>query len=178
MKTHCMFLKVYSDSDFNWRVHSSPCLALSVFFFWHLAYRSYAIICNMLKLTAAHWLSTSFLSFNNLMTKENVCLSFCSHKSNSFECIEELKSSAAPPHPLPLWFGGFIVTQALSPIDTSGNVPGEGQICCRIKLIYQMIECESKATLLEKMQKGVHGRPSSSHDTRMTWQCVCTCECM
>ncbi len=52
-------------------------------------------------------------------------------------------------------FGGFIVTQALSPIDTSGNVPGEAQICCRIKLIYQMIECESKATLLEKMQKGL-----------------------
>lgn len=66
----------------------------------------------------------------------------------------ELKSSA----PL-LWFGGFIVTQALSPIDTSGNVPGEGQICCRIKLIYQMIECESKAILLEKMQKGLMATP-------------------
>lgn len=61
--------------------------------------------------------------------------------------------------PLPLWFGGFIVTPALSPIDTSGNVPGEGQICCRIKLIYQMIECESKATLLEKMQKGLMATP-------------------
>lgn len=66
--------------------------------------------------------------------------------------MEELKSRVAVP---PLWFGGSIVTQALSPIDTSGYVPGEGQICCRIKLIYQMIEYESKATLLEKMQKGL-----------------------
>lgn len=87
--------------------------------------------------------------------------------------MEELKSIAAP---LPtLWFGGFIVTQALSPIDTSGNVPGEGQICCRIKLIYQMIECESKATLLEKMQKGLMAHLSSSHDTWMTWQSCILC---
>lgn len=58
------------------------------------------------------------------------------------------------PHPTtpPLWFGGSIVTQALSPIDTSRYVPGEGQICYRIKLIYQMIEYESKATLLENIQ--------------------------
>lgn len=72
---------------------------------------------------------------------------------------------------------GFIVTQALSPIDTSGNVPGEGQICCRIKLIYQMIECESKATLLEiNAKKGAHGHHSSGHDTRMTWQsCLHVC---
>lgn len=56
-------------------------------------------------------------------------------------------------------FSGFIVTQSLSLVDTSGNVPGERQICCRIKLIYQMIECESKATLLEKMQKGTDGHP-------------------
>lgn len=72
---------------------------------------------------------------------------------------------------------GFIVTQALSPIDTSGNVPGEGQICCRIKLIYQMIECESKATLLEiNAKKGAHGHHSSGHDTQMTWQsCLHVC---
>lgn len=76
-----------------------------------------------------------------------------------------VKEHCCPPTHPPSWFGGFIVTQALSPIDTSGNVPGEGQICCRIKLIYQMIECESKATLLEKNAKGAHGHPSSSHDT-------------
>lgn len=89
-----------------------------------------------------------------------------------------VKEHCCPP---PLWFGGFIVTQALSPIDTSGNVPGEGQICCRIKLIYQMIECESKATLLEKMQKGLTATPPVAmiHE----WlgnhaYCVFTCECL
>lgn len=59
--------------------------------------------------------------------------------------------SLLPPHPHPQLlrlFGGSIVTPALSPIDTSGYVPGEGQICCRIKLIYQMIEYEAKANLL------------------------------
>lgn len=63
------------------------------------------------------------------------------------------------PHPHPLMpFGGSIVTPALSPIDTSGYIPGEGQICCRIKLIYQMIEYEAKANLLggKKMQRGFH----------------------
>jgi len=68
-------------------------------------------------------------------------------------------------HPRPLWFSGFIVTQSLSLVDTSGNVPGEGQICCRIKLIYQMIECESKATLLEKNAKGAHDPPPCRNDT-------------
>lgn len=55
-------------------------------------------------------------------------------------------------------FGGSIVTPALSPIDTSGYIPGEGQICCRIKLIYQMIEYEAKANLVEekKMQRGFY----------------------
>lgn len=76
-------------------------------------------------------------------------LVFLLHKSNGFECMGELKNSTSL-----LWFGGFIVTLVLSPIDTSGNVPGEGQICCRIKLIYQMIECESKATLWKKCRRG------------------------
>lgn len=79
----------------------------------------------------------------------------------------ELKSSTSL-----LWFGGFIVTPALSPIDTSGNVPGEGQICCRIKLIYQMIECGSKATLWKKCRRA-HGHPSTSDDTWMAWLIVC-----
>lgn len=73
--------------------------------------------------------------------------------------VEEQSCWTTPPSPL---------SQSLSPIDTSGWVPGEGQICRRIKLIYQMIEYDAKATLLEKMQKGA--QPSSRHDTRMTWQ--------
>lgn len=62
-------------------------------------------------------------------------------------------------------FGGSIVAPALSPIDTSGYIPGEGQICCRIKLIYQMIEYEAKATL--GMVGGCKGAftPLSSHET-------------
>lgn len=66
-----------------------------------------------------------------------------------------------PPHPNPhplMPFAGSIVAPALSPIDTSGYIPGEGQICCRIKLIYQMIEYEAKANLFGgggKMQRGL-----------------------
>lgn len=95
----------------------------------------------------------SYRYFKGLMKKEMP--PFCYHKSNSLECMDESKNTPPPTPPPPLWFGGSIVTQALSPIDTSGYIPGGGQICCRIKLIYQMIEYESKATLLENMQKAL-----------------------
>lgn len=102
---------------------------------------------------AASALTTITYRYFKCLMKKEMPPFFCYHKSNSLECMDELKN---PPTPAPsLWFGGSIVTQALSPIDTSGYVPGEGQICCRIKLIYQMIEYESKATLLENMQKAL-----------------------
>lgn len=72
--------------------------------------------------------------FSLLLTQNKGGLLLLSAKSNGLDCMKQLKSSAAT-----LVAQWLIVTLALSPIDTSGYVPGEGQIFCRIKLIYQMI---------------------------------------